>query len=772
MTLRTTNQNTRRDLELSFESGDPSLDPSPRPIGTRSAYYYLVNIDEYPEMLPLAQQVVAEHIQALRGQSESLPADLASFKNDAATLPQVLDNLRELSTTNSKPWDDGKEEWAKARVLHYFTQFTPTALVDACWMRCAPRVPTAHTEVASRLTRLYAHAVRVRTEDPGRHFIHGYRELFQRLASPLQGVTSRSFVERSDLLDFGFELPVLLLSIGQFPRSYLPELLGLNLSWHYLDNASFGPAVIRDTCVLHSLPLLGDDLGGLEHAEQGRTFALEAAEVYLRDRSGACREESWRRLWCGLAMGTLAWGRWLAEARDSTPRGAPDPRSEMIELMRRKAPHAHGYHTEKRIGADRIDNHLNPDRFDPSAVLDHLAGSPFIVPGKPDESAFVQGLVQFGGPMIAIFSAEELETVRSWISSLSPSTDPPAKEVTEPAPGLVQSEENHHPVRRTWSSAVFSRRSRQRYAGCTIRELYYHLVNVEFFPDVLPVAKRFAQDWLERTAATNRGGVRPLPCPHYDQDTLQNWVYAKHRQQVDSYRPWDGAPRVSKEAFIDATAQLAPLILLDGSWIQGVTNAGMIHTSIGGKLFHIFYEEVGLGDAAGHHANIYRELLSAMGVTQASFDSMDFALSTDFRNSSFDVPVLWLCLSYFPRHFLPEILGLNMAVELAGLGGPYLEARDTLRHFGFPSTFVDLHNAADNVSVGHAAWALDAIQTYMDEVAAREGPHNLDLAWRRVWTGIRSTLPRCSRVRLIAHRVARRLFGGSNGRQMSNSGWF
>jgi hypothetical protein len=31
--------------------------------------------------------------------------------------------------------------------------------------------------------------------------------------------------------------------------------------------------------------------------------------------------------------------------------------------------------------------------------------------------------------------------------------------------------------------------------------------------------------------------------------------------------------------------------------------------------------------------------------------------------------------------------------------------------------------------------------------------------WRRIWTGVRATLPQIGRTRLLAHRVKQRLFG-------------
>jgi hypothetical protein len=228
---------------------------------------------------------------------------------------------------------------------------------------------------------------------------------------------------------------------------------------------------------------------------------------------------------------------------------------------------------------------------------------------------------------------------------------------------------------------------------------------------------------------------------------------------VDSYRPPDKRPDAPKDAFIETTVQLAPLILIDGGWLQGMASPALIHTTVGRMLFHVLVEELGEGKPDEHHANVYRDLLAAMGEDAPPVDTMEFANWSRLYDESFEVPTLWLAISCFPRHFLPEILGLNLAVELAGVGGPYMEARDTLRHFGYPTLFVDVHNAADNVSVGHAAWAMNAIKRYMDDVMEREGPHNVDRVWHRVWTGVRATLPQIGRVRLMAHKLRQRFFG-------------
>ena len=144
---------------------------------------------------------------------------------------------------------------------------------------------------------------------PGRHFVGDYRAVYERLGTPLEEVSSHSLVEREDLLDAAFELPNFLLSIAQFPRSYLPELLGLNLSWQYMDLSAFGPTLIRDVCAAYALPQLGDDLGGSDFLDKGRELARDATVAFLDSQDRSSRAHAWSRVWRGLAAGTSAFAR-------------------------------------------------------------------------------------------------------------------------------------------------------------------------------------------------------------------------------------------------------------------------------------------------------------------------------------------------------------------------------------------------------------------------------------------------------------------------------
>lgn len=743
-----------------FAGEDPSLAAHPTRLSYRKAYYHLVNVEEHPEVLPLAYDVVEQRLRAAGPWPGSAPAT-------AVDIPMCLDEVLARVVVQrgdlARPWRRESEDLTRRQVLHYFVQYMPTAFVDGCWLQCGLRVSTAHTATGASLTGLYQHQVRAFVADPGRHFVADYRAVYDRLGAPLEDVSSHSFADRHDFLETSLALPILLLSLAQFPRTHSAEILGINLAWQYLDLSAFGPDLIRDTCKAYGLPALGEDLGDPQHLETGRTMAREAAIQMLQEAGDGNLGPAWDGLLRGIALGVEAWTAWFEATREAAPSGPPDPRQEVIDLFRRKAPHACGYHGSKRLGARSIDDFLNPATFNGPAVLDALARSPWVKPGNAAKSPLLNRLIGFGGPMMAVFTPVEQQIIRTWIDSLPPrdATHRASEPVTAPvdAPAIAPAREEFFVTGRTWEPTAFRKRSQRLHGGCSVRELYHHLINVEFHPEILPVAERFAHDRLERSMAAMWAGDRPIPSRKYDPAALEGWVYTKHREQVDSYRPPDVRPEAPKDAFIEATVQLAPLILIDGGWLQGMASPALIHTTVGRMLFHVFVEELGEGKAKEHHANIYRNLLRAMGEEPPPVDTWEFARWSRLDDASFEVPALWLTISCFPRHFLPEILGLNLAVELAGVGGPYMEARDTLRRFGYPTLFVDVHNAADNVSVGHAAWAMNAIKRYLDDVIERDGPHNVDRHWHRVWAGVRATLPQMGRLRLLTHRVRRRLFG-------------
>jgi hypothetical protein len=183
------------------------------------------------------------------------------------------------------------------------------------------------------------------------------------------------------------------------------------------------------------------------------------------------------------------------------------------------------------------------------------------------------------------------------------------------------------------------------------------------------------------------------------------------------------------------------MVLIDGAWLQRIGQVSTCGGEVGRRLYKIYLDEVGGGDARENHPNLYRELMTAMDVDLPAFGSPEFAHWPRFSEASFRLPVFWLCVSLFPQHFLAETLGLTLAVEISGVGGTYRSTSDALRQHGFPSTFVDVHNTIDNVSSGHTALAHEAIKAHLDEGLEQGGPDEVQRRWRRVWTGWLSITP-------------------------------
>ena len=571
----------------------------------RKAYYHLVNVEEHPEVLPLAYDAVSRR---LRDASTAWLLDVQAPAGPEAVgsaLADMVARLQAMSAGFLRPWRAATEDLTRRQAMHFYVQFMPTAFVDGCWLQCGCRVATAPKAIGASLTGLYQHQVRGFVADPGRHFVADYRSVFDRLGAPVEEVSSHSFAARPDFFEASFALPILLLSIAPYPQSFAGEILGLNLAWQFLGLSAFGPDLIRDTCEAYGLPRLGEDLVDPEYLETGRRMAREAAAQFLEAGEVSECALRWGSLTQGAAAGLEAWTEWLNATRASAPTGPPDPRQEMIDMLWRKAPHACGYHANKRLGGKRIDEHLDPKKFDGQAILDALAQSPWVKKGKSGKSMFLSQLIEFGGPMLAVFSPVEQQIIQDWIDSL------PATGASATAPAAPRVDAERFLEGRGWNAVRFGERSRSLLGRCTTRELYHHLVNVEFSPEILPIAERFARDRLARSMAMLQRGERPIPSMRYDPAALEGWVYEKHREQVASYRPPGERPEVTKAAFIEVTTQLAPLILIDGGWLQGIASPALIHSYVGRMLFHVLVEEIGEGKAHEHHANVYRDLLKA-----------------------------------------------------------------------------------------------------------------------------------------------------------------
>ncbi|MBM7126769.1 iron-containing redox enzyme family protein [Dyella flava] len=579
-------------------------------------------------------------------------------------------------------------------------QLAPLQQVAGAHLAGAVQLAHVHQVAGAALLRIHARTVGNGSAANGQ--AHAFDTLLRKSGFVLPEVHASAFTFDPRFDDESFALPSFLLSLGLARRRHFHAAIGaamlLALAGPILTDAETSRVDVEDleTAVIHCIEVEGEAARlGIEQGFAAARALLEAFLTHLRAR---------------LDMETQQ----VAERR-------------VLDVLKKIGTCPFGYHKRGRMAGRPIDSFFVPETFSPSMVLQALARSPYVVPGAPEKSRLLTELTQPDGPMFRVFPDDDLAALASWVKQLAPTRDVSLARTqildralpvvpADPPPGLPP------------------RRMRRP----SLRELYYRLVNLELHEDGRRVAREYARQWLARHAVRLDHGRTRLPFSRYSHGALRDWLDQQHATQVSSYQPLEGAPDETCEQVVRDALQLAPLTLIDGAWLRGFVQPAWVGTPIGATLYRIYADELGNVDTVLHHGNIYRDLLRSMGHVLPDFTSREFAEHPDFDDSAFKVPVFWLSVSLFPRDFLPEILGLNLAMELSGVGGQYRRSGEVLAHYGFSAQFTELHNSIDNVATGHTAWAISAIQSYLDDTYLQGGGEQVDVQWRRVWTGYRA----------------------------------
>ncbi|MEV7808303.1 iron-containing redox enzyme family protein [Microbispora sp. NPDC088329] len=604
----------------------------------------------------------------------------------------------------------------------------PLSLASGAWLQWLSAPGNADDALVLRILALYASDTGV--GHPGASRGDAYLHLLRRLRLSENAVPLARLTGDPRIPDGAYTLPGLLLVMSRRPDDFRGELLGADLC---LRTVGLPPPL---TLVRQALPATADwaviDPSAARRdedpspAEECRTVVEE-----LIAREGP-RAEAAVGLGFSWALAAL---REQTDALYAELTAAFDPAYDMAELMRLRAREGSVYHHQFQLEGRPLADWLKESRTDPSGLLGALARSRLVKPGRSAASALVKGLVSERGPMFRVFSPDDLTIIGRWIDSLPPRSPGSAEQETAAA-RVVPAPRPPVAVARTLGAGP---RTEGR-APADLREAY-HLLMVR---TDTPALRRWSLDYVTGWLARSRYGMdhEPIPLPRsWGREGLRPWLQVQHDRHGAEFEENADVPLPSRDAVIDDTLQTAPLTLIDGSWLQGFTDHELASSDIGHALFQTYWDELGNGIAKLNHPLIYREVLKEMDIDLPPTASPEFARWPGFRDASFELPVYWLCIGRFPRTFQPEVLGLNLAMELSGVGGSYRRARLALQKYGFNTRFVDIHNTIDNVATGHSAWAADAVDTYLAGLPDSSGAGSRADAWERVRVGYRSLNP-------------------------------
>lgn len=644
------------------------------------------------------------------------------------SIASSLSNLEVMvnaATASIKKWLDCAEG-AKPMLIGELLQATaPFANCLGAWLQGLTAPSVFEDEIHLSVLNVLADDIGGGEAEASR--ADAFRLIARRAGFPKAAVRPNDLANDQGIVDVLFAFPAILFMMSRRSDAFAPEIAGIDVAlrrmgllppWRALAEVDGDPSWRRlDLAVPQNADLLGDELA--------------------IDRAG--------RLADGLGQNTVSKSRVIDGISiamagldllfDELGRRAAvvlDPGRAMARLIQQRAREGAVYHQNFRLEGRSLSDWFGEARHNPDPLVAALARSRLVCAGAPDRSRLLGDLIRPSGRMFRIFNDEDLAIIRRWITSLA--TARPVHVAKIEALGIKERQQHQaSPLARKIGQGNVQ-------IGATpgnVRQAYALLQGRA----LAPRTRAFALDYCRfRLAIAERSigmSDRSLP-PEWQPGLLREWLLERHERAGTEYEKASSANLPDRDTVIHQTLQLAPLTLIDGAWLQGFTDVIQGSTRVGSRLFQTYWDELGNGEIAINHPKIYRELLSSMGFDMPPTASLAFVNNPLFQDSSFLLPVYWLSLGKLPMTMRPEILGLNLAMELSGVGGSYRSARQFLKLHGFSTQFVDLHNTIDNIATGHTAWAADAIDAHLTEISELV---DIEGEWARIRAGFESLAP-------------------------------
>lgn len=587
-------------------------------------------------------------------------------------------------------------------------QCSPILLTQPCWLQNIAQISSSQTLTAVQIISIYLKLTRTSNGSPD--VLASYRSLILATGFNKPALYSYWYSQQPDVISEVFDFASTQLCLAEFPRVFFPEILGFTLAYFQQ------PTLIEICFPNHQLPSHFFELRQ-QRVEQ-QLVPLHLCITDYLNLFPAQKQLLWKRIQMGFCLYQLQMQR-CRNKLDQFFAKTISPQQAVSILFQKKMTAAMGHHQQIKLQDISLDQWLAGMPENNQEFLHALKQSAYVNRQKPENSALLK-LFAFKGPMFGVLDESELTILKNWLMD---ETDEASIINTKKAKSIAPT----LPI-------LNSVDPEKRYTKLNNRELYYYLVNADLFPDVLPTAKRKISKLLRTCALFN-----PSPFKHYTHAKIDAYIKNIYQREIHDYQPLQGKPKTSKEAYIWGIEQIAPMILIDGCWLQNSLALQNFNPDICEILFSIYCDEIGNGRLQQNHAYIFQQLLDSLSIKLPPVHSPEFIEHPRFINSAFDLPVYMLSLSSFPVQFLPELLGLNMAIELSGLGKGYKRLVDEWNYWGIDPTIASIHLSIDNYASGHTFLAKKAIQLYMDEVFKFTGDSTiLDSHWRRIYNGYAS----------------------------------
>ncbi|KAF3984499.1 MAG: iron-containing redox enzyme family protein [Methylococcales symbiont of Hymedesmia sp. n. MRB-2018] len=592
--------------------------------------------------------------------------------------------------------------------LECVRQTTAIQLSQPYWLKNTFQVSCSQNKIALQLMSLF-HSFNVNDQEKISLDV-SYRSLLLRLGVKQPLLYTQEFAQQEDILEEVFNFSSIQLSLMQFPRLLFPEILGFTLAFLQM------PTLIEICFPDHQL---NSDF--FKQRQQKIEIQIKVLFICITDYLALFKQQN-DKLWSRIQYGFFLFQQQILSCRDQLSQLFDKQQTieqKIAFLFQQKAIAALGHHQNIILEGVSLDHWFSNMPDNSEAFLQALKNSKFVDVNQPDNSKLLK-LFDFKGPMLGVLNNKERKLLLRWLKSdgnILLTTQAVEKDLS--------------------NASLFAKvltRQTTTYQKINNRELYYYLVNADLFPDVLLTVTNKTKRLLQVCDFFSH-----VPFKKYSHEQFDKYIAEIYHNEMKAYQPLQGQPKISKPAYLWGLEQIAPMILIDGCWLQNSLAIKQTNAGISEILFSIYRDEIGNGVLQQSHPYIFKQLLDSLSIMVPAVHSKDFINHPRFINSAFDLPVYMLALSYFPIQFLPELLGLNMAIELSGLGKSYMQLVDDWRYWDIDPTIASIHISIDNYASGHTYLAKKAIKLYLDQIQNMTADNVIvDKHWRRICCGYSS----------------------------------
>jgi heme oxygenase-like protein len=588
-------------------------------------------------------------------------------------------------------------------------QRAPLALLAGCWL---DMVSQPATQPAILVNRLYAQHYALR--GAGNH-LHGQehrrRRALESVEITLPPIGGHDFLTKAGARPLTALHACWYLALSRLPANFLPEVTGVHYAFQLLgiDDLLLGSQPVLTP---ESLASLLTEFQQLADGPAQRRFVRAVQLVIDLEREQI-------QLLTELA-------RWHREQ---------SLESRVAEIVARHAKLAGRQHGRVSVAGRLLSDTFTDANLDLVDFLSRFRESGYVRHGRDGISPFTSA-IKFGGPMFGIFDEQEAAVFRSWVASVQAGERPPI----EIAPNTAGDEAAGRWARRLADSAPADVVVTEP-AVADDRELFFRLVNIENFPNTLPIAAdRVRRNLVDAEVLFEHGADGRYTDASYFDYTPQALYQRGERvywdKLVNPYRPLADIPDRDEVIFTQCTYALGYLI--DGAWLHKLGNTGRSERDSDRMLWAIYGDEMGHGDLVKNHLTLTHRMLYSLGIELPHIRTEAFLDQGDLPDELYGFSLHQLAMSLLPDTFYNELLGYNYAIEMFGSGELRLHEMQKLRHHGFDICYEQAHLTIDNFSAGHTRQAADIIVSYLDGVRRAAGEDVVQQEWRRIWRGYAS----------------------------------